>query len=93
VIRHVRRLQASGQLRFRAETFGLYFPAFPDSRAWLLISPSPMKLLLGQARAYSTWRREMCWVVTSGPHEWWGRQWPAIDMEGEYARRLKGDAN
>lgn len=91
MIRHLAALFRSGQARFRAETFGLYFPALPNRRRWWMVSPSVVRHMAHQLRGYARWHRTMASVARGGAHEWWGGQWPAIDFEGELRRRMRED--
>ena len=86
MLKHVVGLARSGQLRFRAETFGLYLPETPDRRPWWRISIAALRLLFNQAPSYRSWRAEMENLRRGGAHEWWGRAWPAIDLAGEVSR-------
>ena len=86
MLRHVVSIVRSGQLRFRLETYGLYYPATPDSRPYWKVSPRALLLLLRSAREYSSWVKTTSFVRV-GPHEWWARQWPGVDVEGELSRQ------
>jgi hypothetical protein len=86
MLAHFLALLRSGQLRFRLETFGLYHPATPDTRPSWKVSPASVLLLLRSGREYAAWIRTTGFVREGGAHEWWGRQWPGIDVEGELAR-------
>jgi hypothetical protein len=86
MIRHVISLLRSGQLRFRAETFGLYHRGLPEQRPVWRLNAAGLLLLLNSARRYAAWRSSMAAVARHGPHEWWGRRFPAIDLEGELGR-------
>jgi len=86
MLTHFLALVRSGQLRFRLETYGLYYPATPDKRPLWKVSPGALLLLLKSAPEYSRWLKMMGFVREGGAHEWWGRQWPGIDVNGELAR-------
>jgi hypothetical protein len=59
LMRHVALLWRTGLLRFRMETFGLYYPAPPyQAPAWR-VSPRQTMLLLRRARSYGRWLVEM----------------------------------
>jgi len=49
------RIWRSGQLRFRLETFGLYYPEPPYTAPWWRIRPRNAGLLLRQMPAYVRW--------------------------------------
>jgi hypothetical protein len=71
--RHVYRVWRAGQLRFRLETFGLYYPALPyQSPAWRFPIANAV-LLLRQARVYAAWVIEMEAIRRDGPDGWWDR--------------------
>lgn len=53
--RHLYRVWSGGQLRFRLETFGLYYPSEPYTRRWWEASPATARLLLGRLTAYARW--------------------------------------
>ncbi len=81
---HVIRLQRSGQLRFRAETFGVYYPALPYARPWWRISPAPAIALLRQALNYGRWLVEMDDLRRHGAPGWWESRvpaWEGVDHE------------
>jgi hypothetical protein len=68
---HLYRVWRSGQLRFRLETFGLYYPALPyRSPAWRFPVANAL-LLLRQAHAYAAWVVEMERIRRHGPDGWW----------------------
>lgn len=69
--RHGALLWRTGLLRFRLETFGLYYPALPyQTPAWHL-SPRRTLLLVRRARSYGLWLLEMEEVRRSGGRGWW----------------------
>ncbi|HZU12624.1 MAG TPA: hypothetical protein VFB58_07265 [Chloroflexota bacterium] len=57
--RHALLLWRTGQLRFRLETFGVYYPALPYSAPWWRISTPVAFMLLRRARSYAHWLVEM----------------------------------
>ncbi|MGH2411995.1 MAG: hypothetical protein ACRDGS_16760 [Chloroflexota bacterium] len=71
IAQHVYLLLRSGQLRFRLETYGLYYPSEPYARKWWRISPRVLALLLRQSREYATWIVEMNELRRAGPEGWW----------------------
>lgn len=82
LLRHLWRLKRAGQIRFRLETFGLYYPARPyESAAWR-ISPRVALLLLRSMRSYAHWLMEMDAVRRQGPHGWW--------LQHHYSARRQG---
>ena len=91
MLSHLISLLRAGQLRFRAETYGLYYPAEPDQRRWWQVAPSTVVELGRNLRRYRNWRRLMVYIAAGDAHEWWGRQWPAIDLDGELARSMQED--
>lgn len=73
VPRHLFLLWRWGQLRFRLETFGMYYPTLPyTSPAWRM-TPRVALLLLRRAPAYVRWLLEMEDVRRGGPEGWWRR--------------------
>ncbi|GAC1645883.1 MAG: hypothetical protein NVS4B2_35250 [Chloroflexota bacterium] len=59
LVRHVFRIWRAGQLRFRIETFGLYYPSLPYSSPWWRISHLYARMLLARLTAYAHWVDEM----------------------------------
>lgn len=84
--RHLLSVIRSGQIRFRAETFGLYYPALPENRPWWQISMSGLRELMRTGPAYVRWLGDMERIAAHGAHEWWGQRCPGIDLEGELTR-------
>ncbi|HLJ66559.1 MAG TPA: hypothetical protein VKX16_04280 [Chloroflexota bacterium] len=74
--RHTLRLGRTGQLRFRLETFGVYYPAFPYAQPWWRISPPQLFLLLRQAPRYADWLSEMDALRREGAATWWAPRSP-----------------
>jgi hypothetical protein len=56
---HVWSVWRAGQLRFRMETFGLYYPALPYTVSWWRIPPSNLALFLQRAGVYARWAVDM----------------------------------
>ncbi len=73
------------------ETFGLYYPANPGARPFWRPSLRSLRLLIGTVPSYSAWRLELSRIGRRGPHEWWGRRWPGIDLEGAVTRQIQTD--
>jgi hypothetical protein len=69
--RHVWRVWRAGQLRFRLETFGLYYPALPYARPWWRVSPRSVALLLRHGVTYARWVLAMEEVRRSGVEAAW----------------------
>lgn len=69
--RHIALLVGTGQLRFRAETFGLYYPAPQYAAPWWRVSPTVLALLLRRTRSYARWLDEMEMIARSGGSAWW----------------------
>jgi hypothetical protein len=71
LLRHGLLLWRSGLLRFRLETFGLYYPELPyRSPAWR-ISLVYCVLLLRRAHSYGRWLLEMEDTRRHGARGWW----------------------
>ena len=68
---HSIRLWRTGQLRFRLETFGLYFPSPPYASPWWRLSPRTVLPFLRQLPAYAAWLAEMEDLRGGGPGKWW----------------------
>ena len=58
LLRHIVRVWRAGQLRFRLETFGLYYPTPPYSAHWWQMSPDYARMLLGRLVPYARWVAE-----------------------------------
>lgn len=69
--RHVALLWRTGLLRFRLETFGLYYPALPYQSSTWRLSPRQALLLVRRARSYGLWLLEMEEVGCAGGSAWW----------------------
>lgn len=73
LLRHFYRVWRGGQIRFRLETFGVYYPAFPYSSPWWKVSPRVVVLLIRRLPPYVRWVREMEDVAAGGAAAWWSR--------------------
>lgn len=73
LIRHAWRVRQAGQVRFRLETFGLWWPALPYTAPWWRIPPRNLRLFMRQTRAYCHWVIEMERLRSDGPEVWWRR--------------------
>ncbi len=71
LVRHLTQLVRYGQLRFRLETFGLYYPAPQYAAPWWRISPGHLLLLLRRSGAYAKWLDEMDRIARRGSASWW----------------------
>jgi hypothetical protein len=74
LLRHAALLARTGQLRFRLETFGVYYPHLPYSRPAWRISPRVALLLVRQSRRYAHWLLDMQELRRGGPGAWWERR-------------------
>lgn len=73
LIRHLYRVWRAGQLRFRLETFGAYYPSTAYQRSPWQVSPSVIWLLMQRSASYSRWVVEMERIRREGPSGWWDR--------------------
>jgi hypothetical protein len=71
LIRHSLLLWRTGQLRFRLETFGAYYPAAPYETPVWRVTPTHFFLLVRRARAYARWLVEMEELRRWGAAGWW----------------------
>ncbi len=71
LLRHAVLVWRTGQLRFRLETFGLYYPSPPYRAPWWRVSPRVAWLLLAGIGAYARWLVEMEELRRGGPARWW----------------------
>ena len=55
LVRHLYRVWRAGQLRFRLETFGVYYPALPYQAPWWRVSPRGVWLLTRRLLPYARW--------------------------------------
>lgn len=69
--RHLVRVWRAGQLRFRLETFGLYYPHPPYASPWWRFNMRSAWLLLRQLPSYARWVEEMEQLQEKGPASWW----------------------
>lgn len=89
--RHFYRLWRAGQLRFRLETFGLYYPALPYQASPWRPSPRGIILLLRQMPSYARWVGEMEVIELNGPAAWWvSRTGKGTGLSDDW-RRISGD--
>jgi len=73
IVRHLWHVWRGGQLRFRLETFGLYYPALPyRSPIWRFPLANAL-LLVRQSGEYARWIVEMDAIQRGGPDGWWDR--------------------
>lgn len=73
LVRHAYGVVRGGQLRFRLETFGLYYPALPYTADWWRFPGCNLLLMLRQSKRYSAWVIEMEEIRRSGAGAWWDR--------------------
>ena len=73
MFRHGLLLWRAGQVRFRLETFGIYYPYPPYAAPWWRIAPRSAWLLMRQVRAYTAWVMEMKELRSHGPTGWWAQ--------------------
>lgn len=69
LLRHGINLFRSGQLRFRLETFGVYYPELPYRAPFWKTSLPTVALLLRRSRAYAHWLLEM--QELRAGRNWW----------------------
>jgi hypothetical protein len=74
LLMHLYRLWRGGQLRFRLETYGVYYPSLPYAAPWWRVSLRSVALLIRQLPSYAAWIEEMETLRTKGPTAWWERQ-------------------
>lgn len=74
LLRHAWRVYRGGQIRFRLETFGLYYPAPPYRRPVWQLTPGSLRLLWETAGAYARWVIEMEEMRKRGAQGWWARR-------------------
>jgi hypothetical protein len=72
--RHLYWVVRSGQVRFRLETFGLYYPALPYEAPWWRVNPRGLLLLLQRLPFYIHWIAEMEELRRQGAEGWWSRR-------------------
>ncbi len=68
---HVWRVWRTGQVRFRLETFGLYYPAAPYEAPWWRVSPAHSLLFLRRLKSYADWVVELEKIRRDGPSGYW----------------------
>lgn len=71
LVRHAYLVWRAGQLRFRLETFGLYYPTLPYTAPWWRAPRRNAIMLVRQASAYARWVVEMEEIRQRGPTSWW----------------------
>ena len=80
VVRHLYWVERSGQVRFRLETFGLYYPSLPYDAPWWRPNPASLLLLIRRLPSYVRWVVEMEELQRQGPEAWWSRHRPHPGM-------------
>jgi hypothetical protein len=73
LVRHLYWVGRSGQVRFRLETFGLYYPTLPYDAPWWRVNPGSLLLLIRRLPEYIRWVAEMEELRRHGPDVWWSR--------------------
>lgn len=73
LLRHLIQLARCGQIRFRLETFGVYYPAPQYDAPWWRVTPRSVLLLLRRGRSYALWLAEMDRMTHRGGAAWWDR--------------------
>lgn len=92
--RHVRRLHLGGQIRFRLETFGVYYPTAQYAAPWWRVSLPGLALLLRRTGAYASWVEEMDAVARGGGTSWWAaRSGPGVAAGDPIGERLEKPAS
>lgn len=76
LVRHLYLVWRAGQLRFRLETFGVYYPALPYTLPLWRAPWRNVVLLLRQSRGYARWVIEMEALRCSGSSAWWNAHLP-----------------
>jgi hypothetical protein len=89
LVRHALLLWRAGQIRFRLETFGVYYPALPYRAGWWRVSPRVVALLLRRAPAYAGWLNEMQVIRRAGPSGWWAARVASLGHSGELDRDIQ----
>lgn len=74
VLVHLARLVRLRLLRFRLETFGLYFPSLPHERPWWQVSLHVVPLLARRLGSYATWSGDLRHLARRGAAGWWQRR-------------------
>ena len=69
-------LVRSGQLRFRLETFGLWYPRPLYQARWWQLDPRVLGHLAGRLGCYAAWLRELNAVRRAGSTGWWATALP-----------------
>jgi hypothetical protein len=73
VLVHIWRLLRLRLLRFRLETFGLYFPSLPHSQPWWRVTPRVIPLFARRFLPYVRWTGDVRHVARRGAAGWWQR--------------------
>ncbi|MBI4507932.1 MAG: hypothetical protein HY691_20590, partial [Chloroflexi bacterium] len=60
-------------LRFRLETFGLYYPSLPHERPWRRVAPAVALLVARRLPGYLRWIGDLRAVARRGAAGWWRR--------------------
>ncbi len=71
LILHGIALARSGQLRFRLETFGLWYPRPLYQAPWWQPNPRVLWHLAGRIGRYAAWLRELNATSRAGSTGWW----------------------
>ena len=71
VAAHTAGLMRAGLLRFRLETFGLWYPRLPYQAPWWRPNLRAVAYLLGRLPRYACWLCEMQATRTDGAVGWW----------------------
>lgn len=71
LLRHGWWIWRAGQLRFRLETFGLWWPALPYQAPWWRVPPRNLVLFARRLVSYCRWVVEMEALRRHGPAGWW----------------------
>lgn len=70
---HLWRLLRLRLLRFRLETFGLYFPSLPHARPWWRVTPHVVPLFARRLLPYTRWAADVRYIGQRGAAGWWER--------------------
>lgn len=78
LILHGIALARSGQLRFRLETFGLWYPRPLYQAPWWQPDPRVLRHLVGRTGRYAAWLRELNAIRRAGSTGWWATALPPV---------------